>query len=531
VIDSDGEFLLVEAAESLPRWANPETCINRVFIHGGLVHVISVADRPSCLTPLPSGKPSLMDAVHIVRSMPHLTLAPVAVQEPIRQRIDKCASQIASSLHRSKICVPVGVAALLQSYPALIAPAVHAFCQRDASQLKVIRAMRFFPPETCVWTSVTFTKCLYAMLVHRSYQPDQRTGWTLPPMADDKRTGAELGIKLAIGFELLANEESAHQKDGNYSIEMDPRWNKFLISLKDKGFFQNFLEGSKSYNELMEKARDFFIASLDSEMTTKEPVILRLMKSVCTDLDKFKKEEANLPDDDDASWLSVDPSTLDQILTEKFDQLQVGEDRQAAAEIIPQLESFLNRTSDYEGLSPANNSSRKTSRKRSSHLAPPPSSRKVSSMSNASDISQLSNQIGFDPESFGAAMKGILDFALPEDDWDLESNSSGLSSYSEEEGDELQDKEMSEYMNKMDQELRTTDAVRTSVDNPTRKESVLSEGGESFSEVENFEPVRIDSTALESLLASYAMQHGQPGPASTLLSQLNIPRGGQKHND
>jgi len=30
VIDSDGEFLLVEAAESLPRWANPETCINRV---------------------------------------------------------------------------------------------------------------------------------------------------------------------------------------------------------------------------------------------------------------------------------------------------------------------------------------------------------------------------------------------------------------------------------------------------------------------------------------------------------------------
>jgi len=110
----------------------------------------------------------------------------------------------------------------------------------------------------------------------------------------------------------------------------------------------------------------------------------------------------------DASWLSVDPSTLDQILTEKFGQLQVGEDGQAAAEIIPHLESFLNRTSDYEGLSPANNSSRKTSRKRSSHLAPPPSSRKVSSMSNASDISQLSNQIGFDPESFGAAMKGIL---------------------------------------------------------------------------------------------------------------------------
>ena len=117
----------------------------------------------------------------------------------------------------------------------------------------------------------------------------------------------------------------------------------------------------------------------------------------------------------DSSWLSVDPSTLDQILGEKFGQLGVGGDREAASEILPQLESFLNRTSDYEGLTPASNSnSRKTStaRKRSSHLAPPSSARKVSTLSNASDVSQISNQIGFDPESFGAAMKGILGIAM-----------------------------------------------------------------------------------------------------------------------
>jgi hypothetical protein len=28
--DSDGEFLLIEAAEHLPQWANPETCEQRV---------------------------------------------------------------------------------------------------------------------------------------------------------------------------------------------------------------------------------------------------------------------------------------------------------------------------------------------------------------------------------------------------------------------------------------------------------------------------------------------------------------------
>lgn len=31
VIDSDGEFLLIEAAECLPNWANPENCDQRVI--------------------------------------------------------------------------------------------------------------------------------------------------------------------------------------------------------------------------------------------------------------------------------------------------------------------------------------------------------------------------------------------------------------------------------------------------------------------------------------------------------------------
>ena len=59
---------------------------------------------------------------------------------------------------------------------------------------------------------------------------------------------------------------------------------------------------------------------------------------------------------------------------------------------------------------------------------------------------------------------------VPEDNWDLESNSSGLSSYSEEEdGDELHDKEMEKYMRTMDKELLETDVPLTSVDQPTRK--------------------------------------------------------------
>ena len=31
-VDSDGEFILIEAADYLPEWANPETCEQRVCI-------------------------------------------------------------------------------------------------------------------------------------------------------------------------------------------------------------------------------------------------------------------------------------------------------------------------------------------------------------------------------------------------------------------------------------------------------------------------------------------------------------------
>lgn len=33
ILDADGEFMLIEAADVLPKWANPDTCVQRVKIH------------------------------------------------------------------------------------------------------------------------------------------------------------------------------------------------------------------------------------------------------------------------------------------------------------------------------------------------------------------------------------------------------------------------------------------------------------------------------------------------------------------
>ena len=104
---------------------------------------------------------------------------------------------------------------------------------------------------------------------------------------------------------------------------------------------------------------------------------------------------------EDDSWLSIDPATLDAILEDKFGQLAV---HGGQAELMPNLEHFLQRSSDFEGVKPVAPARRKS--RRMSHLNPP--SRKVSSMSNVSEASQMSNTIGFDPNSFTAAMQGIL---------------------------------------------------------------------------------------------------------------------------
>jgi len=44
VYDSDGEFLLIEAADYLPKWLNPDTAENRVSI----IHFIFLTLNASC---------------------------------------------------------------------------------------------------------------------------------------------------------------------------------------------------------------------------------------------------------------------------------------------------------------------------------------------------------------------------------------------------------------------------------------------------------------------------------------------------
>ena len=55
----------------------------------------------------------------------------------------------------------------------------------------------------------------------------------------------------------------------------------------------------------MEKAREFFLNSVDKDVVVKEPVILRLLESLNIDMDKLKRAEAHLPPDDGECRLNI----------------------------------------------------------------------------------------------------------------------------------------------------------------------------------------------------------------------------------
>ncbi|PNF41448.1 hypothetical protein B7P43_G13786 [Cryptotermes secundus] len=150
------------------------------------------------------------------------------------------------------------------------------------------------------------------------------------------------------------------------------------------------------------------------------------------------------------------------------------------------------------------------------------------------------NRISFDPEAFSCTVQNILDFVIPEDSWDLESEGSGMSSYEDEMEMDLNqlkpgkgkkggepESEMKQYMDQMDRELASSTigqsfekVASTKVKRPAS--SAVSEEGDNFEDIEAFEPVDIDMNALKNILESYQSQMGGAGPAINMLGPLGI---------
>lgn len=261
VVDNDGEFLLIELADLLPKWANPETCEKRVYISHGRIHLVQ--NSPSNML----RAMAVSKAVERVRANPELYRISSEMQMIIDQRFNDFQSTNPSTyLHHQIVRIPINIACILKKRPDLVAVAVRAFCDRDKVDMQCCRAMRYFPPEHRIRMNVRFTRCLYAMLNHSKYVPDRKTGWNFNAKLNTEQYKEDLlGIKLACGFEILVSRAKGHknknENNDSDGITLDNSigWQLFYKNLQSKGYFQEYLEHSEKHTHLLQTAKDYYM--------------------------------------------------------------------------------------------------------------------------------------------------------------------------------------------------------------------------------------------------------------------------------
>ncbi|XP_039926885.1 protein ecdysoneless homolog isoform X2 [Hirundo rustica] len=516
--DNDGEFLLIEAADFLPKWLNPENSENRVFFYKGELHIIPLSETSEQDWDLSAPCPTIPQALALLSTRSEEFLAAEPIRAAVYKRIDGYPEKIQASLHRAHCYLPAGIVAVLRQRPSLVAAAVQAFYLRDPGDLRACRRpFRTFPADQRVMTLVTFTRCLYAQLVQQKFVPDRRSGYTLPTPSHPQYRAYELGMKLAHGFEILCSKSSEVAPDAKRNVLSGPLWERFLRSLKEKDYFKGEIEGSAKYLELLHMAEDHFQQSVAVPESSVEvspgDEILTLLQTTSIDLKEFEREAACLPPEDDDSWLDITPDALDQVLkearNESLPSTNEEEQKYDLETVAESMKAFVSKVSTHEGAE----------------------------MPWSSDESHVT----FDMDSFSKALDRILGAdseELDSDDLDEEEEFD----FSDEDdkdldaGNQRQEQKVSPgelvgslkaYMNEMDRELAQTNVGRsftTQKRGASSVEAATSEsaGPDSGAEDAELAPVDVDMNLVANLLESYSAQAGLAGPTSNILQSMGV---------
>ncbi|KAE9980371.1 hypothetical protein EG327_006581 [Venturia inaequalis] len=212
VSDTDGEFLLIEAANALPKWLNPEIAEHRVWINKGELRIIPMEKNTSSSRNL-----TVKQALAAISSSPSTLIHSSLIEEEAFYRIRDHPKAISETLHYSVITIPRRIAYILHEKPSYISAATEAFYLRDPIALRPLQqdspSALTFPPTDFISTSIAFTKVGYAQLKSQEFPPPQSWQNQLPKSASAKEaTGVEIGMKLSCGFEMLVSDPQNQDK-------------------------------------------------------------------------------------------------------------------------------------------------------------------------------------------------------------------------------------------------------------------------------------------------------------------------------
>uniref|UniRef100_A0A1A7WHQ5 Ecdysoneless homolog n=2 Tax=Iconisemion striatum TaxID=60296 RepID=A0A1A7WHQ5_9TELE len=546
VEDNDGEFILIEAADYLPKWLNPDTSENRVFLYKGELHILP---RPSKLSSVGFSidvVPSVAEATSLLTTHPESCQASAKICSALNKRIEGYPEKIQSNLHRAHCFLPAGVATVLAQRPDLVAPAVSAFYLRDAVDLQACRSFKTFPPDTRILTLVTFTRCLYAQLQQQDFISDRRSGFSLPPRSHPQYKAYELGVKLAHGFEILCSKCRLPSSEPNAPVSCNPQWKGFLESLKKNDYFRGELEGSVLFQELLRSAEIFFkqsVVSKSSSLSPGEDVLEVLHNSPPFDLEELKKLESQLPQEDSDSWLEITAQDLEQLLQERSSR---------RVDVGSKSSSFTNQEQRVGDASETENSKEGGEDAGYSLVAVSQGMKDFLNAMSSHEGAEMpwksvTQPFSFDPDTMASALDKLLgskeeeldsddldddDLDDDNDDDEEEETEKGSSDHADMSGAETLDG-LKRYMDQMDQELMSTNVGQSFTQTNYNKadwdggSSPPSAGDglpgeEDGLEAEEIQPLDIDVNLVTNLLESLSSQAGLAGPASNLLQSLGL---------
>lgn len=500
VSDSDGEFLLVEAANVLPKWLSPENDANRAWLHTGQLNIIprqSSADAQS-------NTMTLQDAIRVIQSSPDTLLHSPLIEAEAFYRLEKYPEQIRTSLHYAMVSIPRKLAYVLHEIPRSIAPAVEAFYLRDPVSLKPLKSASAdrlaFPPADIVDLSIKFTKVLYAQLKSQQFSPpaswypllaasEREVTSGSSESAQKKQSMIELGMKVTSGFEMLA------------------------------------VGAAKSNNRATRE-----LAIMLEDLAEDGPSALP------TDADIASWENCKRHDDD--SWMDINFEDFENELNGKSSSAKDKSfgDRNAQADlrkIVSRFEAFLN--DDKAGIDGAEFDEMDED--------------DDDDDSNSNNESEGEDRdVSFDEEEFARMMREMMGLpagsatAMDKGKEKVPASCSRPDSVS----DDSEDEEIRQLSEQMAAELKGHGALRL---DPTPKEPKALKGndketavghspdmvvGEGNDEESEDEEVDIDYNLAKNLLESFKGQAGMMGPVGTMLADLGIqlPRdeGDEEHD-
>ncbi|PBL00901.1 SGT1-domain-containing protein [Armillaria gallica] len=398
VWDTDGEFLLIEAADALPSWVTPSNSENRVWIYSSHLHLIPLShvsppSRWRRRRKISASKDNdeedytiqdededfiaVGDALKLVRDASVDTRTSIAVENLVWDRISLYPEAVRRHVHVTKAHLPADIAKALAINPPLIQKAVEAFYTRDGIQLRAAHKMSRFSPSTSVVSTVKMTRTAYAQLTGQKFFPPKVFGRWSESEGSKEWRWKDTGMKIAVGFEILFQESKGRVTATNGTAEglsasiaakkdalrRDPEYVKYIQNLVSAGYFRSELEGSQLWNSLEDKAAEIFVDVRKQDDHTRRSFASLVTNAISQARDSVSYVTA---EEDNDEWLTIDAQDFDDLLqksskSQKSDVMDVDmsdktpEDKIASdqasrlKDLASKVEEFVEGEGDMEG--------------------------------------------------------------------------------------------------------------------------------------------------------------------------------------